>query len=76
MKVTRIESWQCRRSEHFFDKARTGRSPMDWDLVVLRLTTDTGLKGARHRAGRAQRGADADVSPGRDRAGGAGAGRD
>jgi L-alanine-DL-glutamate epimerase-like enolase superfamily enzyme len=45
MRISRIESWQCRRSGRFFDKARTGRSPMDWDLVVLRLTTDTGLRG-------------------------------
>src|SRR6185437_2243807 len=43
--VTSFESWRCKRHESLFDSARTGRSPMNWDVVVLRLTTDTGLKG-------------------------------
>lgn len=45
MIVTSVESWHCRRSESLFDSARTGRSPMNWDVVVLRLTTDEGLQG-------------------------------
>ena len=28
-----------------FDAARTGRSPLNWDVVVLRLSTDEGLTG-------------------------------
>ena len=45
MKITSFETWRCKRNESLFDSARTGRSPMNWDVVVLRLTTDTGLKG-------------------------------
>lgn len=45
MIVTSLETWRCKRSASFFDNARTGRSPMDWDVVVLRLNTDTGLTG-------------------------------
>src|SRR5512142_2722271 len=45
MKVTQFETWQCVRNEPLFDQARTGRCPMPWDVVVLRLTTDTGLQG-------------------------------
>jgi L-alanine-DL-glutamate epimerase-like enolase superfamily enzyme len=43
--VTSFETWRCQRKESLFDSARTGRSPMNWDVVVLRLTTDTGLTG-------------------------------
>lgn len=45
MIIQTFETWRCRRSESLFDSARTGRSPMNWDVVVLRLTTDTGLQG-------------------------------
>src|SRR5262249_36614139 len=45
MKVTRFESWLCKRNEALFDAARMGRSPMNWDVVVLRLSTDAGLRG-------------------------------
>ena len=45
MKVTRVESWLCKRHESLFDSARMGRSPMDWDVVVLRLVTDAGING-------------------------------
>jgi L-alanine-DL-glutamate epimerase-like enolase superfamily enzyme len=45
MIITSLETWRCKRSESLFDSARTGRSPMDWDVVVLRLNTDTGLTG-------------------------------
>src|SRR3954471_13957007 len=43
--VTTFETWRCTRHETLFDSARTGRSPMNWDVVVLQLTTDNGLKG-------------------------------
>lgn len=45
MNVTTFETWQCARHESLFDSARTGRAPMNWDVVVLRLTTDEGLVG-------------------------------
>jgi len=43
--VTSLETWRCERNEALFDSARTGRSPMNWDLVVLRLGTNDGLQG-------------------------------
>src|SRR5258708_34027770 len=43
--VTSLETWRCQRREALFDSARTGRSPMNWDVVGLRLTTDPGLQG-------------------------------
>jgi L-alanine-DL-glutamate epimerase-like enolase superfamily enzyme len=44
-RVTSLETWHCRRSEALFDSARTGRSPMSWDVVVLRLNTEEGITG-------------------------------
>ncbi len=43
--VTSFETWRCKRREGLFDSARTGRSPMDWDVVVLRLGTNEGVTG-------------------------------
>ncbi len=43
--VTSFETWRCQRREGLFDSARTGRSPMNWDVVVLRLNTDAGIQG-------------------------------
>ena len=43
--VTSLETWRCQRHEALFDSARTGRSPMNWDVVVLRLNTDCGIAG-------------------------------
>jgi len=43
--ITAFETWRCRRAESLFDSARTGRSPMNWDVVVLRLSTDAGITG-------------------------------
>lgn len=45
MIVTSLETWRCQRTESLFDAARTGRGAMNWDVVVLRLTTDTGHTG-------------------------------
>jgi len=44
-RVTSFETWRCQRREALFDSARTGRSPMNWDVVVLRLNTDAGFRG-------------------------------
>ena len=43
--VTAFETWRCQRKEKLFDSARMGRSPMNWDVVVLRLHTDAGIFG-------------------------------
>lgn len=43
--ITSLQSWRCKRTESLFDRARTGRAPMDWDVVVLRLETDAGIQG-------------------------------
>lgn len=45
MKVTRFETWLCKRNEALFDASRTGRSPLNWDVVVLKLDTDSGISG-------------------------------
>ncbi len=45
MKIVAFEVWECSRQEDLFDAARTGRVPMPWDIVVLRLTADTGHQG-------------------------------
>jgi L-alanine-DL-glutamate epimerase-like enolase superfamily enzyme len=45
MKVTKLETWLCKRNEALFDASRTGRSPLNWDVVVLRLHTDAGITG-------------------------------
>ena len=41
--VAKVETWVVKRDIPLFDGVRTGRSPMPWDIVVLKLTTDTGL---------------------------------
>ena len=41
--IKKIETWQVKRNIPLFDNTRTGRSPMPWDIMVVRLTTDTGL---------------------------------
>lgn len=41
--VASVETWLVTRNIPLFDEARTGRSPMPWDIVAVRLTTDTGL---------------------------------
>ena len=45
MKITSLETWQCKRNEALFDASRTGRSSLSWDVVVIRLNTDGGLQG-------------------------------
>ena len=45
IKITQLETWRCQRKESLFDSSRTGRSPMNWDVVVLRVHTDAGIAG-------------------------------
>jgi len=41
--IKKVETWQVKRNLPLFDNAREGRSPMPWDIVIMRVTTDTGL---------------------------------
>src|SRR5690606_368080 len=43
--VTSVETWRCRPQKDFFDAARTGRSPLSGEVVVLRLGTADGRHG-------------------------------
>lgn len=45
MKVVKFETWWVKRDKCLFDEKRKGGSSMDWDVVVLKLTTDTGIEG-------------------------------
>jgi L-alanine-DL-glutamate epimerase-like enolase superfamily enzyme len=45
MRVTKFETWWCRREQSFFDAVRTGKSQMPWDVLVLQLTGEDGLTG-------------------------------
>ena len=45
MKVVKFETWWVSRNKCLFDKKRQGNAAMPWDVVVLKLTTDTGLEG-------------------------------
>ncbi|PKU26185.1 enolase C-terminal domain-like protein [Telmatospirillum siberiense] len=44
MKITGVETWHCRRDLSLFPESRAGGN-MPWDVVVLRLNTDSGLSG-------------------------------
>lgn len=45
MKIISMETWWVERSRCLFDEKRQGGSAMNWDVMVLRLTTDTGIAG-------------------------------
>lgn len=45
MIVTTFETWWVSRNHSLFDEKRKGRSKMDWDVLVVRLTSDTGVQG-------------------------------
>ena len=45
MIIQKIETWWVRRDKCLFDDKRKGKSAMDWDVLVLKLTTDTGIEG-------------------------------
>lgn len=45
MKIVRLETWWVERNKCLFDEKRQGNSKMDWDVVVVKLTTDTGIEG-------------------------------
>jgi len=45
MKIVKFETWTVRRGENFFVEERKGKSAMTWDVVVLKITADTGTEG-------------------------------
>lgn len=45
MKIVKFETWWVKRDKCLFDEKRKGKSAMDWDVVVLKLTTDNGIEG-------------------------------
>ncbi|MBB4123746.1 enolase C-terminal domain-like protein [Martelella radicis] len=44
MKIQSVETWQCRRDLSLFPESRAGNN-MPWDVVVLKVTADTGAAG-------------------------------
>lgn len=45
MIVTKFESWWVERGKCLFDERRQGGAKMGWDVLVIKLTTDTGIEG-------------------------------
>lgn len=45
MIITRFESWWVERGKCLFDERRQGGAKMGWDVIVIKLTTDTGVEG-------------------------------
>lgn len=45
MIIKKFETWWVERGRCLFDEKRQGRAKMGWDVIVIRLTTDTGIEG-------------------------------
>ena len=45
MKIKKFETWWVKRDKCLFDEKRRGSGAMDWDVVVIKLTTDAGIEG-------------------------------
>ena len=45
MIITKFESWWVERGKCLFDEKRQGGAKMGWDVIVIKLTTDTGIEG-------------------------------
>lgn len=45
MRIVKFESWWVERGESLFDEKREAGSKMGWDVIVVRLTTDSGHTG-------------------------------
>lgn len=45
MIITKFESWWVERGKCLFDERRQGGAKMGWDVIVIKLTTDTGIEG-------------------------------
>ena len=58
MKIVKFETWWVKRNKCLFDEKRKGKSSMDWDVVVLKLT----IRGNRNSPGSAVRPGDGKLS--------------
>lgn len=45
MVIKKFETWWVKRDKCLFDEKRKGKSAMDWDVIVIKLTTDNGIEG-------------------------------
>ena len=45
VKIIRFETWWVQRDTCLFDEKRQGKSRMPLDVVVLKITTDSGIEG-------------------------------
>ena len=45
MRIVKFETWWVARNKCLFDKARQGAAQMNWDVVVLKLTDESGMEG-------------------------------
>ncbi|WP_349670230.1 enolase C-terminal domain-like protein [Lacrimispora sp.] len=45
MKITTFETWWISRDKCLFDKKRQGGASMNWDVLAIRISTDTGHQG-------------------------------
>jgi L-alanine-DL-glutamate epimerase-like enolase superfamily enzyme len=45
MKIIKFETWWVGRNKCLFDEKRQGKASMNWDVVVIKLTSDTGIEG-------------------------------
>ena len=45
MIITKFESWWVERGRCLFDEKRQGGAKMGWDVIAIKLTTDTGIEG-------------------------------
>lgn len=45
MKVVKFETWWVSRNKCLFDKKRQGAAQMNWDVVAIKLTDESGMEG-------------------------------
>ena len=45
MVIQKFETWWVERDQCLFDEKRQGGAKMGWDVIALKLTTDTGIEG-------------------------------
>lgn len=59
MIITKFETWWVERGRCLFDEKRQGGAKMGWDVIAIKLTTDTGIEGVATcmaaRSGRCER---------------------
>lgn len=45
VKIVKVETWWVKRDQCLFDRKRQGKSNMPWDVIVIKITTDSGIEG-------------------------------